>query len=218
MAEISPKKTLPIIEEILRDPDIPSSDVDFAHQAEIVEDLYNRRLDKVGLLPLASARSKIADGNPLKIPGVDDLYGDIAEREVLEEAIRVNVNCYVDSQPENQQHTQHGVDEQRDVNFVFAIQELRKLELVTPMLPNGIDIGDFVIWDETLYAILKVYREGYVGHTGRPLYVVCESKRHRFDNIKTTKNSAILTDENFASQGRIPEGSQPERKAPKELS
>ncbi|KKL64220.1 hypothetical protein LCGC14_2167190, partial [marine sediment metagenome] len=100
MAEIDPKKTIPLIEEILRDPDIPDGNTDFKHQAGIIEDLYGRRMDKVGLLPLASARSKIADGNPLKIPGVDDLYGDIAEREVLEEAIRVNVNCYVDSQPE----------------------------------------------------------------------------------------------------------------------
>ncbi len=218
MAEPDPLKTIPLIEEILRDPDIPSGDVDFAHQAAIIEDLYGRRLDKVGLLPLASARSKIADGNPLKIPGVDDLYGDIAEREVLEEAIRINVNCYVDSEPEDQQHTQHGVDEQRKVNFTFAIEELRKLDLITPFLPNGIDIGDFTIWDETLYAILKVYRTGYFGNTGRPFYVTCEASRHRFDNIKTTKDSAIVSSENFASFGGIPQGSRPERETRKDLS
>jgi len=218
MAEIDPKKTIDLIEDILRDPDIPDGKKDFQNQSEIIQDLYDRRLDKVGLLPLASARSKIADGNPLKIPGVDDLYGDIAEREVLEDAIRINVNCFVDSQPEDQQHTQHGVDEQRDVKFIFFIEELRKLDLVTPMLPNGVDIGDFVIWDETLYAILKVYREGYFGHTGRPFYVSCEAKRHRFDNIKTTQDSAIVTAENFKSQGSIPQGSRPQRETRKDLS
>lgn len=218
MAEIDPKKTIPLVEQILRDPDIPSGDKDFAHQALVIQDLYGRRMDKVGLLPLASARSKIADGNPLKIPGVDDLYGDIAEREVLEEAIRINVNCYVDSEPEDQQHTQHGTDEQRKVNFIFAVEELRKLDLVTPFLPNGIDIGDFTIWDETLYAILKVYRTGYFGNTGKPFYVTCEAQRHRFDNIKTTDDSAIVTDENFASHGSIPQGSRPERETRKDLS
>jgi len=115
-------------------------------------------------------------------PGVDDMYGDVVNPEVLIDKASM-MHCLVEHAPSKQLKTKLGIEEEREVVFWFPWIHLDDGNHINPSRFRGISMGDFVIWDNTWYIAEDVHRDHYFGQTDWWFFCGAFCNRYHHDTM-----------------------------------
>jgi len=150
------------------------------------------QVEKLGAavhLFVTSTQRGLADG-PMESAGVDPLYGDILDPEWFADGSprdkqKFNIRCLIEHTPSKQSLKRYGIEETRDVIFFFPFEKLSSEGLVTPQRFRGVDIGDLIEWDGTMYIVLNVHRESYFGQTVSNYFTSAACMRYQHNAVPT---------------------------------
>ncbi len=151
---------------------------DFNFLDGVISEYYERSNGKVTVFPLSSS---IVSTDPAAVK-IDELYGTVEEVEIDGVKSHLDVDCNIQLQPSKQILKRFGIDEQREILFSFQISKLQELGLVEEGNFRGIEIGDLVNFDDTLYELLSVHRQGYFGQTNLAHFVTATADRYIRNN------------------------------------
>jgi hypothetical protein len=144
---------------------------------------------------VTSTQRGLADG-PLESAGVDPLYGDVLDPEWFadgdsKDQQKFNFRCLIEHQPSKQSLKRYGIEETRDVIFHFPFDKLKDEGLVTEVRHRGVDIGDIIEWDSTLYIVLSAHRESYFGQTVSNYFTSAACMRYKFNAVPTADTPEV---------------------------
>jgi hypothetical protein len=164
------------------------SDRDFDAQNRWVKEQVEKLGAAVHLFVTSTVRG-LGDG-PGESAGVDPLYGDILDPEWFadggeDDKQKFNIRCLVEHSPSKQKLKRYGIEEVRDVIFYFPFEKLEEEGLVTQVRHRGVDIGDIIEWDSTLYIVLSSHRESYFGQTVSNYFTSATCKRYIHNAVPT---------------------------------
>lgn len=134
--------------------------------------------------------------NELGLPLVEVYMLDTSNSNIYGESMKyrkdpVIVPCYIDSEESNQELSQFGMSEDREVKFVFSMLQLKQAGL-------GNLHGALIYWDGDYYEVLEFGRpvEGYWLNTNIAMLGVARAVRYKqegSDRFSSTNEAKIIT-------------------------
>lgn len=157
----------------------------------LIQERNAAQMASVFLIPRLSQRDAQAEQGDVNVGAPINIYGDTIDPIVNIGKLDHNnknahqVRAFAQHEPSKQSLRKYGIEEEREVVFWFPRVSLEALGLTTPRCFRGVEIGDFVVWDNTWYITDNAHRDHYFGQSDRFFFTGAFCTRYHHNSVPT---------------------------------